>query len=89
MTASQTICLFSHNAVEFFQAVTLHTDLGDIKLELFCEQVPRACEVHFLKDLNMSRFVRKAETYRHDCCADEQHSGPSSIFEKWYGHLTA
>ncbi|KAI1285070.1 Peptidyl-prolyl cis-trans isomerase-like 3 [Halotydeus destructor] len=25
-------------------AVTLHTDLGDIKLELFCEQVPKACE---------------------------------------------
>ncbi|XP_038063995.1 peptidyl-prolyl cis-trans isomerase-like 3 isoform X2 [Patiria miniata] len=25
-------------------AVTLHTDVGDIKLELFCEQVPKACE---------------------------------------------
>ncbi|XP_061434653.1 peptidyl-prolyl cis-trans isomerase-like 3 isoform X1 [Lethenteron reissneri] len=25
-------------------AVTLHTDLGDLKLELFCEQAPRACE---------------------------------------------
>lgn len=27
------------------QAVTLHTDLGDIKIELFCERTPRACEV--------------------------------------------
>ncbi len=26
------------------QSVTLHTDLGDLKLELFCEQVPKACE---------------------------------------------
>jgi peptidyl-prolyl cis-trans isomerase-like 3 len=25
-------------------AVTLHTTLGDIKVELFCEQVPLACE---------------------------------------------
>ena len=29
----------------YLQSVTLHTDLGDIKIELFCEQVPRACEV--------------------------------------------
>jgi len=26
-------------------SVTLHTDLGDIKLELYCDQCPRACEV--------------------------------------------
>ncbi|KAL8612663.1 Peptidyl-prolyl cis-trans isomerase-like 3 [Nucella lapillus] len=25
-------------------SVTLHTDLGDLKLELYCEQCPRACE---------------------------------------------
>lgn len=25
--------------------MTLHTDLGDLKLELHCEQCPRACEV--------------------------------------------
>ena len=30
------------------QSVTLHTDLGDIKIELQCELVPRACEVHLL-----------------------------------------
>lgn len=28
-----------------FQSVTLHTDLGDIKLELFCEDCPKACQV--------------------------------------------
>ena len=26
-------------------AVTLHTDLGDLKLELFCDKCPRTCEV--------------------------------------------
>ncbi|CAN9512933.1 unnamed protein product [Ophioblennius macclurei] len=25
-------------------AVTLHTDLGEIKIELFCERTPRTCE---------------------------------------------
>ncbi|XP_041482174.1 peptidyl-prolyl cis-trans isomerase-like 3 isoform X3 [Lytechinus variegatus] len=25
-------------------SVTLHTDVGDIKIELFCDQVPRSCE---------------------------------------------
>lgn len=28
----------------FLQSVTLHTDLGDIKIELFCEACPKACE---------------------------------------------
>lgn len=27
------------------QSVTLHTNLGDIKVELFCEQAPKTCEV--------------------------------------------
>lgn len=26
------------------QAVTLHTDVGDMKVELFCESCPKACE---------------------------------------------
>lgn len=26
------------------QSVTLHTDVGDIKIELFCEQCPKTCE---------------------------------------------
>lgn len=31
---------FSHN----LQSVTLHTDVGDIKIELFCEDCPKTCE---------------------------------------------
>ena len=31
-----------------FQSVTLHTDLGELKIELFCEQVPIASEVGVL-----------------------------------------
>ncbi|GAA6094291.1 peptidyl-prolyl cis-trans isomerase-like 3 [Tachysurus ichikawai] len=27
-----------------FQSVTLHTDLGDLKIELFCERTPKSCE---------------------------------------------
>lgn len=27
-----------------FQSVTLHTDLGNLKIELFCESCPKACE---------------------------------------------
>ncbi|EPQ12621.1 Peptidyl-prolyl cis-trans isomerase-like 3 [Myotis brandtii] len=26
-------------------SVTLHTDVGDIKIEIFCERTPKACEV--------------------------------------------
>lgn len=26
------------------QSVTLHTDVGDIKIELFCEDCPKACQ---------------------------------------------
>uniref|UniRef100_H3B673 Peptidyl-prolyl cis-trans isomerase n=1 Tax=Latimeria chalumnae TaxID=7897 RepID=H3B673_LATCH len=29
------------------QAVTLHTDLGDIKIELFCERTLKACEANY------------------------------------------
>ncbi|XP_042899434.1 peptidyl-prolyl cis-trans isomerase-like 3 isoform X1 [Parasteatoda tepidariorum] len=28
----------------FQNSVTLHTDVGDLKIELFCEQCPKACE---------------------------------------------
>lgn len=40
-------CLLQkNNVVQFLlQAVTLHTDVGDIKIELFCERTPKACEV--------------------------------------------
>lgn len=29
----------------FLQSVTLHTNLGDIKCEIFCDEVPRTAEV--------------------------------------------
>ncbi|KAK2187239.1 hypothetical protein NP493_172g02054, partial [Ridgeia piscesae] len=28
----------------FLQSVTLHTDVGDLKIELFCDHCPRTCE---------------------------------------------
>ena len=28
--------------------MTLHTDLGDIKIELYCDKVPKACEVRYI-----------------------------------------
>lgn len=33
-------------------SVSLHTDLGDIKIELFCEQCPKTCEVVLRPDLH-------------------------------------
>jgi hypothetical protein len=33
------------DAVDCVQSVTLHTSLGDIKVELACALVPRNCEV--------------------------------------------
>lgn len=38
------------------QAVTLHTSLGDIKLELACNQVPRLCEVRLLLESVVSEL---------------------------------
>ncbi|KAI1237063.1 hypothetical protein IHE44_0014318 [Lamprotornis superbus] len=32
------------NMMLIFIAVTLHTDVGDIKIELFCERTPKTCE---------------------------------------------
>lgn len=32
-------------------SVTLHTDLGDIKMELFCEKCPKTCEVNILIEI--------------------------------------
>lgn len=36
--------IFFFNFPFSFQSVTLHTDVGDIKIELFCEDCPKACE---------------------------------------------
>lgn len=32
------------NKLEYLQSVTFHTDVGDIKIELFCEDCPKTCE---------------------------------------------
>lgn len=29
----------------FFKSVTLHTDVGDIKIEVYCEECPKTAEV--------------------------------------------
>ena len=43
------------------QAVTLHTNLGDIKCEIACDEVPKAAEVgtHFHKDAFSSVCFRE------------------------------
>ena len=41
-----------------FQSVTLHTDLGDIKLELHCDLVPKTCEVSSLLSSSSGTWVR-------------------------------
>ena len=33
-------------------ALTLHTDLGDLKIELYCDQCPKACEVNLSFEKN-------------------------------------
>ena len=34
----------SQHTPEDIMSVTLHTNLGDLKVELFCEDAPRTCE---------------------------------------------
>lgn len=49
------------------QSVTLHTDLGDLKIELFCEDTPKASEVriayypHYCK--STWRWINERKTY--------------------------
>ena len=45
-----------------FQSVTLHTDLGDIKLELHCDLVPKTCEVSSLLSSSSGSWVARACT---------------------------
>src|SRR5262249_30724408 len=35
-----------NNEINRKMSITLHTDLGDIKIELFCEACPKTCEVN-------------------------------------------
>ncbi len=40
------IVQFNAHISDFFQqSVTLHTDLGNLKVEVFCDQCPKAAEV--------------------------------------------
>lgn len=40
-------------------SVTLHTDVGDIKIELYCETCPKTCEVGLnYKNLQVSNFSK-------------------------------
>lgn len=43
-----------------FQSVTLHTNLGDIKCEIFCDEVPKTSEVlhfNFTVFINFGRII--------------------------------
>ena len=46
-----------------FQSVTLHTDLGDIKLELHCNLVPKTCEVSSLLSSSSGSWVARATPF--------------------------
>jgi hypothetical protein len=37
--------IINNYCIFHFQSITIHTDVGDIKIELFCEYCPKACEV--------------------------------------------
>ncbi|EEY15409.1 peptidyl-prolyl cis-trans isomerase [Verticillium alfalfae VaMs.102] len=39
-------------------SVTLHTTLGDLKIEIFCESVPKTAEVSFLSELRSAARPR-------------------------------
>lgn len=43
----------------FHQSVTLVTDVGDIKIELLCDEAPKACEVR----LNVKMRLDSCYTY--------------------------
>jgi hypothetical protein len=42
--APETHRAFTEERLRWVQSVTLHTNLGDLKLEIFCEEVPRTAE---------------------------------------------
>ena len=41
------------------QAVTLHTDVGDLKIELNCEDTPKACEVVLFNGMKFLSIIVK------------------------------
>ena len=60
-------------------AVTLHTSLGDIKVELFCDLCPRACE-NFLGLTASKQYdgtkVRAASCFSPPLARDEAPGAP-------------
>jgi hypothetical protein len=51
--------IINNYCILYFQSVTIHTDVGDIKIELFCEYCPKACEVRYLSLQNMRIIILK------------------------------
>lgn len=49
--------------VTLAQAVTLHTDVGDIKIELFCERTPKTCEVSQITGMRLSSVEAKHQKW--------------------------
>jgi hypothetical protein len=47
-------------------SVTLHTTLGDLKIEIFCESVPKTAEVR-RQPRQLSELERNREALRADC----------------------
>ena len=52
--------------LKFNMAVTLHTDLGDLKLELFCDKCPRTCEVCIISYRFCTVSLKADRTTAHD-----------------------
>ncbi|XP_063587702.1 peptidyl-prolyl cis-trans isomerase-like 3 [Penaeus indicus] len=52
-------------------SVTLHTDVGDLKVELFCEQCPKTCE----------NFLALCASNYYDGCLFHRNIKDSSILE--------
>jgi hypothetical protein len=44
-------------------SVTLHTSLGDIKIEVFCESVPKTAEVPLSLQLEEEKLIGKPRTF--------------------------
>ncbi|XP_074858246.1 peptidyl-prolyl cis-trans isomerase-like 3 isoform X1 [Carettochelys insculpta] len=47
-------------------AVALHTDVGDIKIELFCERTPKACEVSNIRRLGLFSIEKEPHKMGHN-----------------------
>lgn len=67
-------CWFNYCFLPFAQAVTLHTDVGDIKIELFCERTPKTCEVSWVPGVGLPRdclVVKQSSRNSENCGGGE------------------